>query len=260
MKKPVLIVLHQEHSSPARIGRLLRARGHRLDVRRPRFGDPLPATMADHAGAVIFGGPMSANDPEDFIKREIDWIGVPLKEGAPFLGVCLGAQMFARHLGEKVTPHPDGRVEVGYYPIVPTAEAERLYGDGFPRRVYQWHREGFDLPRSATLLAAGLDFEVQACHLGERAFALQFHPEVTYAMMCAWTVKGHERMSLPGARPSRRHHLDGWFTHDGAVARWLDAFLGSWISGGAASARPADRMEPERAIPAGGLSMSEAAE
>ena len=250
MKKPVLIVLHQEHSSPARIGRLLRARGHCLDVRRPRFGDPLPKTMADHAGAVIFGGPMSANDPDDFIKTETDWIGVPLKEGVPFLGVCLGAQMFARHLGEKVYPHPEGRVEVGYYPVVPTAEAERMFGDGFfPRRVYQWHREGFDLPRSATLLATGLDFEVQACHVNERAFALQFHPEVTYAMMCAWTVKGHERMALPGAWPTRQHHLDGWFSHDGAVARWLDAFLGFWISGGAESARPADRTQPERAFP-----------
>ena len=28
-----------------------------LDVRRPRFGEALPPTMAEHAGAVIFGGP-----------------------------------------------------------------------------------------------------------------------------------------------------------------------------------------------------------
>ncbi|MDX7953133.1 glutamine amidotransferase [Lichenihabitans sp. Uapishka_5] len=252
MQKPVLVVLHQEHSSPARIGRLLRARGYPLDIRRPRFGDPLPPTMAEHAGAVIFGGPMSANDPDDFIKTETDWIGVPLREGVPFLGVCLGAQLFARHLGEKVYPHPAGRVEVGYYPITPTAEAERLFGTGvFPRRVYQWHREGFDLPRSASLLASGLDFEVQACHVAERAFALQFHPEVTYAMMCAWTVKGHDRMTMPGAWPTRQHHLDGWFAHDAAVARWLDAFLGFWISRGRDSAQPATGPAIERAFPAG---------
>ena len=73
---------------------------------------------------------------------------------------------------------------------------------------------------------------MQACHIGERAFAIQFHPEVTYAMMCRWTVHGHDRMSLPGALP-RQHHLDGWFQHDGAVARWTDAFLGLWISRGA---------------------------
>ena len=82
----MLIVLHQEHSTPGRVGRLIAERGHALDIRRPRFGDPLPLTMQGHAGAVIFGGPMSANDPDDFVKAEIDWIGVCLKEDAPFLG------------------------------------------------------------------------------------------------------------------------------------------------------------------------------
>ena len=247
-EKPVLIVLHQEHSTPGRIGRLLKARGFHLDIRRPRFGEPLPKTMAGHAGVVIFGGPMSANDDDDFIKREIDWIAVPLRENAPLIGICLGAQMMARHLGQRVFPHPDGRVEVGYYPIVPTPAAERMFGPGlFPRRVYQWHREGFDLPRNATLLASGVDFEVQACHIGERAFAIQFHPEVTYAMMCQWTVHGHERMAQPGARP-RRHHLDGWFEHDGAVARWTDAFLGLWISRGLERPQAADRLIEEHAF------------
>src|SRR5258708_22443422 len=74
MLQPILIVMHQETSTPGRIGHALRARGFPLDMRRPRFGDPLPETMADHAGAIIFGGPMSANDTDDFIRREIDWL------------------------------------------------------------------------------------------------------------------------------------------------------------------------------------------
>src|SRR5260221_13280789 len=55
---PVLIVLHQETSTPGRVGNALRALGHRLDIRRPRFGDSLPETLYRHAGAAIFGGPM----------------------------------------------------------------------------------------------------------------------------------------------------------------------------------------------------------
>src|ERR1700722_3582907 len=89
---PVLIVLHQESSTPGRIGNALRALGYGLEIRRPRFGDPLPETLDGHAGAVIFGGPMSANDPDDFVRREIDWIAVPLREQRPLLGICLGAQ------------------------------------------------------------------------------------------------------------------------------------------------------------------------
>src|SRR5580700_2607213 len=106
---PVLIVLHQEHSTPGRVGNVLRALGHRLDIRRPRFSDLLPETLDHHAGAVIFGGPMSANDPDDYIAKEIDWIEIALKEQRPFLGICLGAQMLARQLGAQVAPHPEGQ-------------------------------------------------------------------------------------------------------------------------------------------------------
>jgi len=111
---PVLIVLHQETSTPGRVGNALRALGHPLDIRRPRFGDPLPESLDGHAGAVIFGGPMSANDPDDFVRREIDWISVPLREQRPFLGICLGAQMLAMQLGARVAPHPQGRAQIGY--------------------------------------------------------------------------------------------------------------------------------------------------
>ena len=44
MLKPVLIILHQEHSSPGRVGQVLGKLGYPLDIRRPRFGDPLPET------------------------------------------------------------------------------------------------------------------------------------------------------------------------------------------------------------------------
>ena len=131
-------------------------------MRRPRFGDPLPETLREHAAAVIFGGPMSANDDDDFIRREIDWIAaVPLKEDRPFLGICLGAQMCARALGGRVFPHPQGQAEIGYYPIRPTPAGLAVVND-WPEQVYQWHREGFELPRCAELLAEGDMFEVQA--------------------------------------------------------------------------------------------------
>lgn len=226
--RKIAVILHQEHSSPGRLGRLLKLQGFELDVRRPRFGDPLPPTLADHAGAIIFGGPMSANDEVDWLRREIDWIGVALREQKPLLGICLGAQMLARHLGHRVYAHPEGKVEVGYYPIHPTPAGHAVCSCRFPEKVYQWHREGFDLPRDSVLLAAGQDFEAQAFRYGPAAYGLQFHPEVTYAMMCCWTIRGIDRMELPGAHP-RHHHLEGWFRHDAAVARWLEAFLRRWL-------------------------------
>jgi GMP synthase (glutamine-hydrolysing) len=226
MLKPILVIVHQEHSSPGRVGQLLTKLGFPLDIRRPRFGDPLPQTMEEHAGAAIFGGPQSANDTDDFLKAETDWISVPLREHKPFLGICLGAQMMARHLGARVYTHPQGHAEVGYYPIRPTAAGLGICAE-WPDYVYQWHREGFDLPAGAELLAEGDAFSVQAFRHGT-GYGIQFHPEVTHAMMYRWLVRGAKRLELPGAR-SRADHIADRAVHDLAARHWLAAFIDRWI-------------------------------
>lgn len=234
-KKPILVVLHQEHSTPGRIGRLLEKRGHALDIRRPRFGDLLPGNLGDHAGAVIFGGPMSANDEDDFIRREIEWISVPLKENKPFLGICLGAQMLARNLGSKVRRHDGGMSEIGYFRLNPTEDGERLAlaaGKPWPSHVYHWHSEGFDCPCGAQKLASGEEtFPNQAIRYGKTGFGIQFHPEVTYAMMCRWTTHAREKLKMPGAQ-DRKVQLAGRAQYDPQVAHWLSGFLDYWIESG----------------------------
>jgi GMP synthase (glutamine-hydrolysing) len=224
---PILVIVHQAQSTAGRVGQILRARGYALDVRCPRFGHPLPPTLARHAGAIIFGGPMSANDAEEFIRQEIDWLAVPLSENKPILGVCLGAQMLVRHLGGKVATHPQGQVEIGYYPIRPTP-AGRALCPAWPQQLYQWHREGIDLPPGSELLAEGDTFPVQAFRHGP-CYGLQFHPEVTYAMMCRWLARGAERLSLPGAKP-RSAHFEDSAVHDVAIRAWLADFLKAWIA------------------------------
>ncbi|KQT85650.1 glutamine amidotransferase [Aurantimonas sp. Leaf443] len=222
--RPVLVVLHQESSTPGRVGQVLEAAGVRLDIRRPVVGDRLPETLDDHRGAVVFGGPPSANDRDPHLKAEIDWLSVPLREDRPFLGICLGAQMLAKHLGAAVGPRADGLAEIGYYPLKATGEG-RLLMPGWPDMVYQWHREGFDLPHGARLLATGEWYPNQAFRYGENAYGVQFHAELTLAMMYRWTTRGHERLTLPGAQ-ARRAHFEGRAVYDAPVKRWLDQFLG----------------------------------
>ena len=241
----VLVILHQATSTPGRVGQRLVERGFALDVVRPPLGDSLPPTLDDHAGAVMFGGPMSANDTEEYVGREIDWLAVPLGENRPFLGICLGAQKLVRHLGGTVDAHPRGEVEIGYYPLHATTAGRELMaetGVAWPRMIYQWHREGFSLPDGCELLARGDVFENQAFRYGERAVGVQFHTELTMAMMMKWTVKGAERMLLPGAQP-RREHVAGRLRHDAAVSLWLDAFLDMWI-GTAAQPREEQAAQP----------------
>ena len=135
--------------------------------------------------------------------------------------------MLAKHLGARVYKHADGHAEVGYYPIRPTAAGRTVCKD-WPDHVYQWHREGFDLPDRAVMLAEGDSFPVQAFSYGETAYALQFHMDVTHATMCRWTTRGHERMSLPNAKPRPAHFADR-AVYDPAGRAWLAAFLNHWL-------------------------------
>jgi len=147
--------------------------------------------------------------------------------GVPFLGICLGAQMLARQLGARVAPHAQGRVEMGYYPIRPTPAGLKVCAH-WPDQVYHWHREGFELPAGTELLAEGGDFPVQAFRSGN-AFGFQFHPDVTYAMMCRWTTCGAERLDMPGAHP-RHRHFAGRACYDVSERAWLKHFLDGWLS------------------------------
>lgn len=230
VQNKILIIVHQEQSTPGRVGLKLQEHGYQLDIRRPCLGDELPQTLERHCGVVVFGGPMSANDCDEleFIRRETEWLAVPLKEQVPFFGICLGAQMLARHLGAKVYPHPQDHAEIGYYPIEPTKAGKEL--GAWPEQVYQWHREGFELPAGAISLATGPgSFEQQAYKFGDTSYCIQFHPEVTLAMMHRWTVRAAHRFVLPNVRPRETHFSDR-LIHDAAVETWLDSFLDHWLS------------------------------
>ena len=143
--------------------------------------------------------------------------------GGPLIDV--GAQ-----LGVNVTPHPEGQVEIGYYPLRPTAAGLELVPE-WPDHAYQWHREGFELPDGAVLLAEGEAFANQAFRYGDTAYGIQFHPEVTHAMVHRWTVRASHRLDLPGAQ-SRNAQLEARLVHDRAVAAWLDRFLDRWLCDG----------------------------
>ena len=145
------------------------------------------------------------------------------------------ASASARRCWRATSAIASARTLTGRWRSATTRSARPAHGRAawplFPQKVYQWHREGFDLPAGATLLAEGDAFEAQAFVYGRNAYGLQFHPEVTYSMMCRWTTLAAERLTAPNACPRDRHFRD-WYAHDGTVARWLAAFLRQWVAGG----------------------------
>ncbi len=234
MSGKVLLIVQRDTSDPGRVGEVLCAMGYRLEVKVPARGEALPETLDDYDGAAIFGGPMSANDDETlpFIRAQLDWLPIVLESGKPFLGICLGGQLLARALGAAVAPHPDGLHEIGYHPVRPTALGRDFCRD--PLVVYQWHKEGFELPCGAELLATGEMYVNQAFRYGDGAYGVQFHPEATPRIVDRWTRLGAERLSRPEAQP-REVQLDGIERHGPGIVSWLEDFLPRWLSGPAAA-------------------------
>ena len=232
--KRIVLVTHSERANPGKVREALHARGCETQVCYVAGGTALPpmngARLQGYDAAVVFGGPMSACDVDDhaFLRAETAWIGEQMAADAPLLGICLGAQIMARALGARVYPHPDGLCEVGYQPLQPANPGCPMFPTPF--HVYHWHREGFDLPPGAELLARGVIFENQAFSVGTRALGVQFHPEMMPATLERWlgNEKAQKYFSRPEVPSADRQRADAP-RYDPAVHRWLDRFLDGWL-------------------------------
>jgi GMP synthase-like glutamine amidotransferase len=152
------------------------------------YAHPCAESLVNEADALIFmGGPMSANDDHSFILREIQYIRDASERGQMVLGVCLGAQLIAKALGASV--HANTVKEIGWAPVTFTRAAESdalLAGLHGAEMIFHWHGETFTLPPGAELLASSDACQHQAFRVGNLIYGLQFHLEVTPAMIAEW--------------------------------------------------------------------------
>lgn len=149
----------------------------------------LPGTLNGYQALLILGGPMNVYEEGSYAYlRQVDQlIKAAVKEGLPVLGICLGGQLIAKALGAPVTRNQVQ--EIGWYKLRLTAEGLKSplfkgLSEEFP--VFQWHGDTFALPDGSKHLATTSDCAHQAFSFGQRIFALQFHLEVTPAIIEAW--------------------------------------------------------------------------
>jgi GMP synthase-like glutamine amidotransferase len=151
-------------------------------------GDAIPS-LAGADALLVFGGPMNVDEHARFpwLVPETAVIRQAALGGVPVFGVCLGAQLLARSLGAPVTRNPVPEVGLLDVDLTEAGTSDPLFA-GWPRRapVVQWHSDTFALPAGATLLATSPACRNQAFRYGDRAYGLQFHPEVTADMVAEW--------------------------------------------------------------------------
>ena len=145
------------------------------------------AAMADVAGLVVMGGPMSVHDDLAWLADERTLLRAAVEAGRPVLGVCLGAQQLAAALGAPVMEGPAPECGVGEVHLTAEADRDPVFGPApTPLPCVHWHGETFALPEGAVRLAGNAAYENQAFRFGDRAYGLQFHVEVTASLVAHW--------------------------------------------------------------------------
>jgi GMP synthase-like glutamine amidotransferase len=229
----ILIVQHAESEGPGLLEGVFGERGLPTRLVRADGGESVPRSAAGVAAIVLLGGPMGVDEAGRYphLRDEILLAADALRLGVPILGICLGAQILAAAAGGRVYKGP--AQEIGWHPATLTdaGRADRLLGH-LPSEatVFHWHGDTFDLPRGGTILASSRLYERQAFRLEPRAWGVQFHPEITEAMVDAWAARARpdEAAAFGGAagaaamRADARRHVPALADRVAALGR---AFL-----------------------------------
>ena len=186
---PWLLVQHVAYEGPGAIAAAVTDAGADLTILRIDRGEPLPppTAVSDLAGLVVMGGPMSVHDDLAWLADERALLRRAVEAGLPVLGVCLGAQQLAAALGASVTKGPAPEYGAGEVHLTTAAISDPVFGPApTPLPCVHWHGDTFALPEGAVRLAGNAAYENQAFRVGDRAYGLQFHVEVTASLVAHW--------------------------------------------------------------------------
>ncbi len=186
-KKRVLILEHILENPAGRVGTILDEYEifyHLIHVGRDRLPDP-----TRYNAIVVLGGSAHVYDKHryPYTVREEAYLHQAIKQGIPYLGICLGGQLLANAFKAEVKKLP--KVHIGFLEIHFTEEGNKdpLYkGFAGHQQAFQWHEDCFQLPEGAVALAYHTQGFNQAFRYGQHAYGLQYHIELTENMLDVW--------------------------------------------------------------------------
>lgn len=203
----------------------------------------LPESDAGFDGLVVLGGPQTAGDDagNPYFQELLETIRRFHAADKPVLGICLGGQLIARAFAARV--YDQGAFDFGFMPVRLTDDGRKdalFRGFAAELPLMQSHRDTFDLPPGAVLLARDGRGGNQAFRLGRATYALQFHPEVTADIVRDWARRRSDQLKALDAgffprfeAQIREHMLGANRLCRILAARWLDLVRKPAVNAGA---------------------------
>lgn len=187
--RPIAIFRFSPTEGPGHFAEWLDARGLPWRLIALDRGERVPADPRSFSGIAAMGGPMSAND-------DVPW-NAPLQElmraavaaDVPFIGHCLGGQLFAKSLGAQVTRSALPEIGWGKVSVTNPATANAWFANRPAFTTFQWHYDAFSLPNGATRVLTN-NFNPNQAYVIGKHIGLQCHTEMTREMIETWCRSG----------------------------------------------------------------------
>ena len=174
-----------------------------LDVADVVAGHALPPPT-EPLGVVVTGSAAMVTDAAPWSTRTANWLHDVVAAETPLFAVCYGHQLLATAFGGEVGRNPRGR-EIGSITVErsPAADSDPMFGRLESRfAAFAIHAEAvLRLPHGARRLAFSVMDENQAYAIGHRTWAVQFHPELTVAIMRESVESRAEMLRSEGLDP-----------------------------------------------------------
>jgi GMP synthase-like glutamine amidotransferase len=192
----LLSINHQRDAGPGVFAEAIAGAGAQLDEWFIAETQIPPADPTGFDAVMSFGGSMDVDQEElhPWLVDEKALLQKLLTAGTPFLGVCLGAQLLSEAAGGNA--HRLARPEIGWLEVEVCTDGahDALLGTLAPHfEAFEWHHWACGVPGHATVLAR-TPASTQAFRIGDCAWGIQFHAEVTPADAEAWITE-HESES-----------------------------------------------------------------
>lgn len=211
MPKNILVIRHMYSADLCSLETVFQEYGFHITKVEGFSTDITRINPLDYDAVIVLGGSMGVYQADIFpyLNDEMELIRKCVAADHPMLGICLGAQLTAGALGQKVYKGTAGR-ETGFMDIELTdaaAATPMRHFDKSRTRIFQWHGDTFDLPPAATLLASSAQYQNQAFQIRQNIFATQFHPEVDHNGLCNTLVESCNEVDVEALRNQAKTDL-----------------------------------------------------